>query len=173
MTGSPPVDILVAYRTQALVVFALVAVASIGLGYVLLYSGRRGRQLLWALTAVSLAGVLLLTLGPSGYNVRDEVWCKVQVVAPTLGRIELVANIALFFPLAFYGTLASRHPFVWLLACVGVSAAIEAIQAVAPVIGRACDTNDWLMNTIGSVAGVLVAIVTMALVARVASKTSS
>jgi VanZ family protein len=167
VTGAaPPIDILVAYRGQALVVFLLVSLACLGIGFVLVRSQRRGGPILWALTGASLLAVLALTLVPSGYDTRDEIWCTVQIVAPTLGRIELVANIALFFPLAFFATLASRRPLVVLVAGTGLSAAVEGIQAVAPVIGRACDTNDWVMNTIGTVVGVLLAVGTMAVARR-------
>lgn len=166
MTGAPPIDLLVAYRAQALAVFFVGAIVCIGLGYVFVRNGRRGERLLWALAALSLLAVLTLTLVPSGGSATDAVECAVQIVAPTLGRIELMANIALFFPLAFFATLATRRPLLVLAAGAGLSAAIEGIQAVAPVIGRACDTNDWLMNTIGTVAGVLLAWATIAVANR-------
>ena len=118
------------------------------------------------LAGASLLVVLALTLGPSGYSASDAVECAVQFMAPTLGRIELVANIALFFPLAFFATLASRRPLLVLVSAAGLSAVLEGAQAVAPGIGRACDTNDWLMNTIGTVAGVLLACGTIAVARR-------
>ena len=77
--------------------------------------------------------ILALTLIPSGFTGRDETWCTVQIVAPTLGRIELVANVAMFFPLAFFATLATRRPVVVLAAGAGLSAILEGIQAVAPM----------------------------------------
>jgi glycopeptide antibiotics resistance protein len=166
VTGAPPIDILVAYPWQALVVFGLVVVACVVIGYVLTRRRQRGERILWTLAGGSLLVVLALTLVPSGYNTRDEVWCTVQIAAPTLGRIELMANIALFFPPAYFATLASRRPLLVLAAGVGLSAVIEGIQAAAPVIGRACDTNDWVMNTIGSVVGVLMAVCTMAVARR-------
>ncbi|PTT15813.1 hypothetical protein DBR36_14160 [Microbacterium sp. HMWF026] len=38
-----------------------------------------------------------------------------------------------------------------------LSVAIEAVQALVPTIGRACDTGDWVTNTIGAVLGGVVA----------------
>lgn len=164
MTGAPPIDLLLAYRPQVLVAFLVASIACVGVGFVLVRSRRRG--ILWGFAGLSLLAVLALTLLPSGYTTRDEIWCTVQIVEPTLRRIELVANIALFFPLAFFATLASRRPLLVLAAGTGLSATLEGIQAVAPVIGRACDTNDWVMNTIGTVVGVLVAAGTMAVAGR-------
>ena len=42
------------------------------------------------------------------------------------------------------------------------------VVPVVPAIGRACDTNDWVMNAIGAGAGVLLALVTIAVANRVA-----
>lgn len=170
MTGAPPIDFLLAYRPQVLVAFLVVSIACVGLGFVLVRSERRG--FLWALAALSLLAAFALTLLPSGYNSRDEVWCTVQIVEPTLRRIELVANIALFFPLAFFATLASRRPLLVLVGATGLSAAVEGIQAVAPVIGRACDTNDWVMNTMGTAVGVLAGAATIAIANRVATRSA-
>jgi predicted enzyme related to lactoylglutathione lyase/VanZ family protein len=172
VTGAPPIDILVAYRAQALVVFALVVVACVVIGYVLARNRQRGEQMLWVLAGVSLLVVLALTLVPSGGSAADAVECAVQVAAPTFGRIELMANIALFFPLTFFATLASRRPLLVLAAGAGLSGVVEAIQAVAPVIGRACDTNDWVMNTIGTVVGVAIAWVVLAARDRLARRSA-
>ena len=81
----------------------------------------------------------------------------VQFSLPTLGSVELLANVALFFPPVFFATPATRRPLLMLAAGAGLSAAIEAAQAVLPVIGRACDTNDWAMNTTGMILAVLLA----------------
>ncbi|GHE46734.1 hypothetical protein GCM10017673_55720 [Streptosporangium violaceochromogenes] len=63
-------------------------------------------------------------------------------------------NIALYFPVAFFGTLIFCRPFLF-MAILGVaSAAIEAIQMFAD---RACSTNDFTLNTIGGIAGIMAA----------------
>lgn len=78
-----------------------------------------------------------------------------------------MANVALFFPLAYFATLATQRPVLTLATGAAVSAATEAAQALVPALGRACDTNDWLMNTIGILAGVLLACGTTAVAHRV------
>ena len=160
-------DLLIAYRGLVPVAFLLTALGCAGVGYLLLRSGRRGTRIAWSLTASSLLPVAALTLLPSlNSQVSGDV-CTVQFDYPTFGRVELAANIALFVPLAFFATLATRRPLVVALAGSGLSAAIEALQALLPAIGRACDTNDWMMNTIGTVIGVLLAGGTAAVATRV------
>ena len=170
MTDAPPIDILLAYKRVAVVMFLVIPIVCVAIGYALLRSRRVGTRGLWLLVVVSALPILVLTLAPSGNN--TDVGCTVQVDAPTLGRIELVANIALFVPLAFIATLATRRPFLVLAAASGLSAIIEGVQAVAPVIGRACDTNDWLMNTLGAIVGVLLACGTIAIAGRTRVKTA-
>jgi hypothetical protein len=57
-----------------------------------------------------------------------------------------------------------------LAAGAGLSAGIEAVQAAVPAIGRACDTNDWAMNTLGVAVGVLLARGTLAFLDRAADR---
>jgi VanZ family protein len=67
---------------------------------------------------------------------------------------------------------AGRHGVLWVLVMLSmlpvialtlVPTAIEALQALVPAIGRACDTNDWAMNTMGTLLAVLLAAATVAL----------
>jgi hypothetical protein len=152
-------------------VVLLIALAGVGVGF-LVMPRRHGRRITWVLTALSVLPVLALTLVPDGVRM-DEILCTVQFAAPTLGRVELLANVALFFPPVFFATLATRRPLLMLAAGSGLSAAIEAIQALVPGIGRACDTNDWLMNTIGSAIGALLAYGTVALADRAAVRNAA
>ncbi len=43
---------------------------------------------------------------------------------------------------------------------------IEALQSLVFAIGRACDTNDWMMNTVGAAIGVLLALGTVRVSSR-------
>ena len=140
----------------------LTAVACVGLGY----ATRHSRRVQLALTAVSLLGVLALTLVPAATAGRVDPGCTVQFSLPRLGSVELLANVALLVPAACFAALASRRPLVVLAAGSGLSAAIEGLQALAPGIGRACDTNDWAMNTLGVLVGVLLAVGTARLAGR-------
>jgi hypothetical protein len=143
--------LLVEHSALVPVLLLLVAVACVGVGWLVPRSAG-------VLAGLSLVPVLALTLIPAGGNRLDHVLCVVQFSVPTPGSVELLANVALFLPPAFFATLATRRPLVVLAAGVGLSAAIEALQAVVFAIGRACDTNDWMMNTIGVAVGVLLAV---------------
>ena len=149
------------------VVLLLVAVVCVGAGYVIVRRRHAGRAL-WALATVSLLPIVALTLVPTGLGL-DEVACAVQFYVPTLGRLEMLANVALFVPPVYFATLATRRPLLIALAGVTLSAVIEAVQALVPAIGRACDTNDWAMNTGGVVLGVLLSTATIALTRRTTS----
>ncbi|SFE91263.1 VanZ family protein [Blastococcus tunisiensis] len=143
------------------VAFGLVALACVGIGHAGLRGGVVGCRLLWALTGLSALVVLALTLSPGGQSGRDAA-CTVQFALPTLTRVELLANVALFVPPVLFATLAARRPLLVMAAAVGASAAIEGLQAAVPAIGRACDTNDWLMNALGVLVGALLAQGTLA-----------
>jgi len=127
------------------VAILLVALVCAVLGH--LFAGRP--RVLWALAGVALVPVFALTLVPTGRTI-DEIVCTVQFSLPTLGSVELLANVALFLPPVCFAALASRRPVTMLAAGSALSAVIEALQAFVPAIGRACDTNDWLMNTLGA-----------------------
>ncbi|HEX6352845.1 VanZ family protein [Actinophytocola sp.] len=142
------------------VLLALTAVLCVGVGYPL----RRRHRVLWVLAALSMVPVLALTFGPG--SGRVFVVCVVQFSLPTFGSVELLANVALLFPAVYFATLASRRPVLMLAAGVVLSAAIEVVQIFLPDIGRACDTNDWMMNSAGVIVAVLLARVTIALGSR-------
>lgn len=113
------------------------------------------RRLTWALAAASTLPILALTLVPVDRELSAR--CTMQWALPTPGRVELMANVALFVaPVLLVGT-ATRRPVLALLAGTGASVLVEAVQALLPVIGRSCDTNDWLSNTIGAAVGAAVA----------------
>ncbi|MCZ2263402.1 VanZ family protein [Isoptericola sp. QY 916] len=111
------------------------------------------------LAAVSLVPVALLTLAPVDRELFAR--CTVGWALPTPGRVELMANVVLFVPPVYLAAVALRRPVLALLAGSTTSAAIEVVQALVPAIGRSCDTNDWLSNTIGAAAGALLASVAL------------
>jgi glycopeptide antibiotics resistance protein len=142
------------------VTLVLIALVCAGVGYLFL----RSRKVMWTLATLSVLPVFALTLVPTSGRAYET--CAVQFSLPSLGTVELLANVALFFPPVFFAALATRRPLLMLVAGTGLSAALEALQALVPAIGRSCDTNDWMMNTIGAVAGTLVAWGTIALNAK-------
>jgi hypothetical protein len=105
----------------------------------------------WALTAASLLPVLGLALVPVD-GTRFER-CAVQWALPTPGRVELMANVLLFVAPVLLAGVATRRPLATLLVASGASIGVEVVQALVPAIGRSCDTNDWLSNTIGALIG--------------------
>lgn len=157
---------LLEYRPLVPAGLLLTAVLCVAIGYLSLRSRRYGTRLLWALSALSLLALLALALIPSGNDPQGDLLCVVQFSLPTLGAIELLANVAVFVPLAYFATLATRRPLLTLAAGSALSVGVEGVQALVPALGRACDTDDWLMNTIGVVAGVLLALGTIAISRR-------
>jgi hypothetical protein len=117
-------------------------------------------RLAWAATALALLPVALLTLVPVDRELVER--CEVAWTLPTPGRVELAANVILFAAPALLAVAATRRPLLVVLAGSGLSAAIEALQAAAPVLGRSCSTNDWLSNTIGTLLGAAVAAAALA-----------
>lgn len=109
----------------------------------------------WALFWISLVPTLLLALVPSSREVVER--CTVGWTLPTFGRVELMANVILFVPPVLLAAIASRRPLVAFLGGVAGSAAVELVQALTPALGRSCDTNDWLTNSIGAAIGALLA----------------
>ncbi len=86
---------------------------------------------------------------PDG-NGGNGTFCTVQFSVPFRG-IDTLANVALLFPVTLFAGLRTTRP-VWAVAAAsGFSAAVELLQALVPSLGRACDTNDWFMNTVGAV----------------------
>lgn len=110
----------------------------------------RHRRAASALLGVAFVGLLVLTLSPgrglpsSGCTVSDP---------PSLFAAEPLANVLLFAVPALLATARWGRPLLWPLAGAALSAAIEGVQAVAPVLGRACDSADWVSNTTGAVLG--------------------
>ena len=152
-------DFLLEHAALVPVALLAIAAACVGVGFAVM----RGRRYQWLRALVVVSGLLViaLTLVPVSGDLGGR-HCTVQFFVPTLGSVELLANVALLFPLTFFAALATRRPLVVLGAATVLSAAIEGVQALVPAIGRACDTNDWAMNTAGAVVAALLALITLA-----------
>lgn len=118
---------------------------------------RQLRGVLFGLSGLALVAVLVLTLLPDGVR-PGGVTCTAQLSVP-FGGIETLANVAMLLPLVVFLGTATNRPFSVLAGAVVLSAAIEVVQALAPVLGRRCDTDDWFMNTVGALLGAVVAVV--------------
>ncbi len=136
-------DFLLFNKPLAYVTLFVVVVAGIGAGYLLTRRGEAGRRPLWVLAGLAVLPVLGLTLVPelkSTAGWPDEVRCAFTASVPPL-NVLVVANAAL-------------------------SALVEALQALIPPLGRACDVDDWVVNTLGAAAGALLALGVMAAARR-------
>jgi hypothetical protein len=123
------------------------------------------RRLLRALFIVSLVIVAGLTLYPEG-GPGTDVTCAVEVPYFGVRAVETLANVLLFIPPVLLAGLLARRPLLAIIGGSATSALIELVQAFVPAIGRACDTGDWITNTIGSVLGGAIALAALALEGR-------
>lgn len=131
----------------------------------------RLRRVLLGLSAAALIAVLILTLLPDGAR-PGGVTCTVQFSVPFQG-IDTLANVAMLLPLVLFLGTATNRPLTVLTGAVALSAVIEVVQALTPVLGRRCDTNDWAMNTVGAVLGAVIALVICAIDRRRRATASS
>jgi len=115
----------------------------------------------WLLTGLGALAVLVLTVLPADRRASER--CEVAWTLPTVGRVELAANVVLFVAPALFASVATRRPVLVLTAASLLSALIETVQALVPAIGRSCSTNDWLSNTIGAAIGVSLAVIALRL----------
>jgi len=129
------------------------------------------RRVLLGLSAAALIAVLILTLLPDGAR-PGGVTCTVQFSVPFQG-IDTLANVAMLLPLVLFLGTATNRPLTVLTGAVALSAVIEVVQALTPVLGRRCDTNDWAMNTVGAVLGAVIALVICAIDRRRRATASS
>ncbi|MEX0427101.1 VanZ family protein [Nocardioides sp. DS6] len=132
-----------------------------GAGVVLVVAGwlvgrRRGwpgwRCATSALAGAGTALVLATTLARSGGPLELGRGC---LLSPglSLASPEARLNVLLFVPLALFATLASGRWWAVVLACVALSAGIEAVQSVAGT--GVCQSSDVLRNGLGALAGAM------------------
>ena len=136
--------------------FLLLLGACTAVAWALHRGGVRGRRIAGVLAVLAVLAVVPLTVTPD--TARPQTFCAVQLAWPSLGGVESLANIAMLVPVACFAVVATRRPVAVLVAASGLSAAIELAQALVPALGRACDTNDWAMNSMGAALGVLLAV---------------
>lgn len=115
----------------------------------------------WSLTVLGTLPVLVLTLLPTHRRAFQR--CEVAWTLPTVGRVELAANVVLFVTPALFAAVATRRPALTFVAASVLSVLIETVQALMTVIGRSCSTDDWLSNTIGAAVGVLLGVLALQL----------
>lgn len=121
-----------------------------------------------ALVAAYLLVVAHLTLadpsqGAWAFDLADRIATRASGGALTWSETEVLANVALFVPLGFLLTLAVHSAAVATAACGVLSAGIEYAQlTLLPT--RVPTLDDVVHNTLGGLAGALVASACLALV---------
>lgn len=132
---------------------ALVAAVVLGpfIGYRLIARRRLAMRLGWA----SMLPIAALTLVPADRDLA--MGCAVEWDLPTLGAVELMANVVLFVPPVLLLGVAVGRPFMALVGASVASGLIELVQALVTWLGRSCSTNDWLSNTLGAALGAVIA----------------
>lgn len=130
--------------------FVAFAAASVVMALLLVRCGRPGRGVAGLFAGTALAPIALLTLWPTSRDMGGIPFCHVEFALPSLGAVESLANIALFYPPVLFLAVATTRPALAVLAGSALSVVIELVQGAVPALGRACDTQDWLMNTVGA-----------------------
>ncbi|WP_329400286.1 VanZ family protein [Streptomyces melanogenes] len=104
------------------------------------------------LFAVSVVGVLAVTLLPGGTGEAMDGYCDTGIPAHLFTSSSALLNIALFVPAPLLAVLTFRRPMTVAAISVLCSGAIELIQATAS-LGRACSVTDITANTLGALIG--------------------
>lgn len=146
---------LVAHPWLTTVALAAVVLAGPILGAWLAPRPRIASALLTPATMV----VGLFTLLPVDRKV--ELGCQVEWNVPSLGAVEMIANIVLFVPAVLLAAVLTGRPWLVFIAGCGAAALIETVQALLPVLGRSCSTSDWLANALGALLGAVLAAVAL------------
>jgi hypothetical protein len=140
------------HQTLMTVLVGVALVVGVALAAVLVRARSRGRRVAGALAALGVLGIVGLTLVPDTARPAD-VRCNLDPIYSLRDH----ENMLLFLVPALFAVVALRRPLLVLAAGVGLSLAIEAVQAAVPAVGRRCDVDDWLANGIGTLVGVAVA----------------
>jgi glycopeptide antibiotics resistance protein len=119
-------------------------------------------------TVVYLAVVGWITLGPQPIDTGNSYWLwrALRFFSShdstrwlTYDRVEFLANVAMFVPIGIFFVLlfGRRLWFMSVISGVLLTLAIEFAQRFIP--GRVSDLRDLVANSLGTVVGVLVALV--------------
>ncbi|MFD0214607.1 VanZ family protein [Streptomyces hirsutus] len=119
-------------------------------------TSRPGIYALWVSATVSIVTLTMWTTGA----VSDSAVCVVNkdLLEPFHGP-QGILNAGMFAPFGLLGVTATRRPALVVTLGVLLSAAIETVQGSASVVGRLCDTSDFLTNSTGVLAGTALGVV--------------
>jgi hypothetical protein len=107
----------------------------------------------------SLALIVAATLSPAGLGLGVIGACGHGLTSTgALTTVQGLLNVLLFVPAAVALTVATGRPAFVTGAGAGLSVAVEAVQSLAPGLGRSCQLHDVIANSLGAVAGALLAV---------------
>jgi hypothetical protein len=107
------------------------------------------------LMPAAFALIFAATLSPTAHRIPGIGTCGTQLTTTGgLTSMQGLLNVLLFIPAAALITLASGRPADGIAAGIGMSAAVEAVQALIPTLGRSCQLHDLITNTLGAFVGV-------------------
>jgi hypothetical protein len=108
---------------------------------------------------VALGLIVAATMSPTGLGLQVFGACGHGLTSTgALTTVQGLLNILLFVPAAVALTVATGRPAFVTGAGAGLSVAVEAVQSLAPGLGRSCQLHDVIANSLGAVAGVLLAV---------------
>ncbi|MFQ6849713.1 VanZ family protein [Streptomyces sp. 35M1] len=140
--------------------FALIAVAVVVIsGLVGFLVAKRYFHRPWSyagLAAVLAAELSVTIFFPSPGHVSGQCVLNRNYGEPFATEQGLL-NLAMFVPIGFFGVLAVRRVLPVLLGGALLSVFTELCQALAPWVGRSCDSSDVQMNVLGAGVGTLAA----------------
>jgi VanZ like family len=103
----------------------------------------------------SLALIVAATLSPTGLGLGVIGACGHGLTSTgALTTVQGLLNVLLFVPAAVALTVATGRPAFVTGAGAGLSVAVEAVQSLAPGLGRSCQLHDVIANSLGAIAGV-------------------
>lgn len=118
----------------------------------LVRQGRIGRRIATGLAIAGGVAILALTLAPDARSVDGVMACNFTVYSIAGDTF----NMALFLLPAIFVVVATRRPLIVAAAVPLLSALIELVQFLSPVLGRRCDVDDLIANVVGGLIGVAI-----------------
>lgn len=125
----------------------------------------------WALAGLAAVPVVALTFVPTGRRVEQT--CEVAWYLTAPSRVEPLANVVLFVPIALLLAVALGRPLLAFAVASATSVAVEAVQAAVPALGRSCSTIDLYSNVVGAALGAVLGAVACWLASRVMARRSA
>ncbi|MEU2361786.1 VanZ family protein [Streptomyces noursei] len=141
----------------AFIIIAVIFSAGLGTAVYLVSRRKTDHPLYLALWCSSVVSTLCLTLWSTG-STQGSGTCVINLkVFEPFTTEQGILNCLLFVPTGFLGVLTTRRTLLGAASGVLMSAVIETTQGALPVIGRACDTSDFVSNSVGSILGAIAA----------------